>query len=299
MKLLTSFIFIGITFFELCAEVNVEYDYETDIYYSNVSMFVDIDNDENVTNAANYSEIELYTHLIANTFSPNIFLVEAAVYPMPIAGLYFRGNHEEIYSGNQVGDFNPIQLITAGFEEPYSLSFFLGRMIVFNKDNEDDIHTNRAFVGYLVSVGDMSIKDNRAHKNSWVDFEVKIKGTREYELNSLDWSFRIGSRINNNNNFTDTLYLGARRSRVDFDKEGLSLFYNSAFNVMVSSSLYNFELVEVQTSIEKKWPDSWFFNATFGLEVGYLYYSGAKYRGALKEEGIDNHSLIIRPNFSF
>ncbi len=49
--------------------------------------------------------------------------------------------------------------------------------------------------------------------------------------------------------------------------------------------------------LEKKWPLSGSEKLSFGLGIGYLYNSGEKYSGSLKEEGIDNHQLILRPNF--
>jgi hypothetical protein len=295
MKLL----FLLITlFFLLHAEKNIDFDYEADIYYSNASLFWKFP-DENITDASEYSEVELYTDLAKKIFSSNIFLVEIAAHPMPIAGLIYRNSNEEPYTKDKIQNFNPVKTLTAGFEEPYSISFFVGRMMVFAKERKGHIGKNRAYMGYLLTFGDYSIKDNRAYYNRWSNFEVKLKGTRELEKDNLDWSFRVGARFNENRDFTDSYYFGLRRNRIDFEQSFLSWFYNSAFEIMTSFSANNLELMENQIMLEKIWPASSKKHIAFGLGIGYLYTSGAKYNGLLADQGIDNHQIIIRPNIKF
>lgn len=38
---------------------------------------------------------------------------------------------------------------------------------------------------------------------------------------------------------------------------------------------------------------------SFGLDIGYLYTSIYKYDGALRDDGIDKHQMIFRPNFKW
>ena len=283
----------------LSAQHLIEYDYELDAYYSNISAFIDLDSEHEITDATSYSEAKIYTDLFLNLLSPNIFLVEASVHPMGIGGLYFRQNHEAMYDKSKIEEFNLVKAVTAGFEEPYSLSFFVGNMMVFKNKANDYIGKNRAYMGLLVSIGDYSIKDNLAHWDRWVNFEFKLKGTREKDNRDLDWSFRVGSRVHENKEYTNTLYVGARRSSVDYQKSVWSFLYNSAFSSMLSVSADTFELTEAEIMLEKKWPLSWSKKMSFGLGLGYLYNSGVKYRGSLSEEGIDNHQLMLRPNFKW
>ncbi|MCW9027123.1 MAG: hypothetical protein OQJ77_07370, partial [Thiovulaceae bacterium] len=164
---LTFLLFISL----LNAQEGIEYDYELDIYYSNVSMFLDLDSDRNITNGNSMSEREIYSQLFYKTLQPNIFLIEASVHPMNIAGTYFRNNHEYDYKNTTVSNFNMVKALTAGFEEPYSITFFLGRMMVFSKNNGERVGKNRAYVGYMFTVGDKSIKDNQEHNDIWGNFE--------------------------------------------------------------------------------------------------------------------------------
>ncbi len=299
MKIL--YLFLGMVFFSsvLSAEHLVEYDYEADAYYSNVSAFIDLDPNQEITNAINLSEQEIYTKLLLNTFSPNIALFEASFHPMSLAGMYFRNKEEGLYDKSNIENFNLVKAVTAGYEEPYSLSFFIGRMMIFKNKESDEIGKNRAYMGYLVTIGDYSIKDNLAHYNKWLNIEFKLKGTRNREDSDLDWSFRVGTKINNNNNFVNTFYMGARRSSVDYKKTVWSFVHNSAFSTLFAVSADTFRLTDTEVILEKKWPLSWSKKISFGLGLGYLYNSGEKYTGALSDEGINNHQLILRPNFTW
>jgi len=289
-------VFLLFCYSYLFGENVVEYDYEVDAYYTNVSAFIDLDRDNDTNNDLNKSEEQIYRDLILNSFNPNIFLIEAAVFPMPVAGVYIKDNYTTFYDNSNYEQTNLVQAITAGFEEPYSLSFFIGRMVVFKKKSHKRIGKNRAFIGTLFSVGDYSIKDNILHKNRWLNIEYKLKGTRDKEESDLDWSFRVGYKINENHNFVDTFYVGARRSSVDFTKDRWSLIYNSAFNVMFEFSANTFLMTKTELLLEKKYPLK---NLSFGLVVGYIYRGNNRYRGDLKDEGIENHQIVFRPNLEF
>jgi len=296
IKLFFIFIFIINSLF---AEDLVEFDYELDAYYTNVSAFVDLDTVNEITDANEQTEAQIYKGLLLNSLSPNIFLIEASIHPMSLAGMYFRHEHEEKYATAQVQDFNWVKTMTAGFEEPYSFSFFVGRMLVFKKENSEHIGNNRAYIGYLISVGNYTIKDNYAHRDDWANIEFKLKGTREKKNKDLDWSFRVGARLHTNHDFVDTLYVGARRKSIDYKKSVYSFIYNSAFNTMIAVDAKEFKLTEAEFVVEKTWPLSYSEKMSFGIGVGYLYYSENKYTGELKEDGIDNHQILFRPNLKW
>ena len=282
----------------LIAEDLIEYDYELDSYYTNVSAYVDLDRDREITNGLDLSEGMIYKELFTNAFTPNIFLVEAAVHPMGIAGLYFRSLNENLYTNAKVQDFNIIKALTAGYAEPYSLSLFLGRMMVFSKTNSDRPGNNRAFMGYLFSIGDKTIKDNRSYNDKWLNFEVKLKGTRDLRNSDLDWSFRVGGRFHDDKDFADSLYIGARRKSIDYDKSIFSLIHNSAFSTMLAISADTYEIIEGEIIVEKVYPTS-MEGLSLSFGVGYLYTSNNKYLNILRDDGVDNHQLIFRPNFKY
>lgn len=300
MNLLSWLIFF-FTASILSAEVSpVEFDYELDAYYSNVSAFINLDRDTNITDGTRLTEKQIYTKLLHNTFSPNIFLIEASFHPMAWGGIWYRKNFPTKYTQATINDFNIIKAITAGWEEPYSLSFFIGNMLVFKRRNADHIGKNRAYMGLLCTLGNRTIKDNLQYNDNWVNIEYKLKGTRELIGKDLDWSFRAGYRYHKSNDFTNTLYLGARRSSINFSKSLWSICYNSAFDTLIEVDDKLFTLTKAQILLEKKWPIyRWGEHVTLGLGIGYLYYGKHRYSDRLQKEGYNAHQLILRPNLKW
>lgn len=280
----------------LHAQDLIEYDYELDAYYSNVSAFIDLDSDRNITDGNNMSEKEIYTQLAYKTLEPNIFLIEAAVHPVNIAGTYYRKQNEEDYTKENLSKFNIVKALTAGFEEPYSLTFFLGRMIVFSQDNGARVGKNRAYMGYMFSVGDKSIKDNKEYTDKWLNFEFKLKGTREQKNRDLDWSFRVGTRVHTHGDFVNTVFVGARRKSIDYNKTFYSFLYNSSITTLFSFRSDNHKMTNGEIVLGKIMPFT-YYGASFGLDIGYMYTSIYKYDGALRNDGIDRYQIIFRPNF--
>ena len=294
---LVLFIFL---YSSLWSENNIEYDYELDSYYSNISLFIDLDKDNEVQNYLKKNEFQIYKDLLSNSLHPNIFLMEAALYPVPLAGVYIKEKETALYQDlNYNKDSNYLRVLTAGFEEPFALSFFIGKMVVFKKKSLNRIGKNRAYMGTLFSIGSYTIKDNTLHKNRWLNIEYKLKGTRDKEESDLDWSFRIGYKINENHNFVDTLYIGARRSNIDFKATNYSLVKNSAFKTLVEVSAKNFSFTSSEFTIEKKFPLNIFKKAVFGIVAGYIYTNPQKYSGNLRDEGVERHQIIFRPNLTF
>ncbi|MEA3227887.1 MAG: hypothetical protein U9P38_02320 [Campylobacterota bacterium] len=283
----------------LYGEDFVEFDYEGDIYYSNISAFVDLDTANDVADYSLVDEMDIYSDLMLQTFDPNIFLIEFAVHPMPLWGLHIRNKHQEKYDEYNNKASNIIKSVTAGFDEPYSISFFFGRMAIFKNENSNNLGKNRAYIGYLVTIGDSSIKDNLLYNNRWVNVEFKLKGTREQEKRELDWSFRVGYRANENRDFENSIYFGARRSSVNFGKSIYSPIYNSAFESMIEFSAKTFDLTKIELMIEKKFPVGGTSKIVFGLGIGYILNSNQKYHGTLKDDGIENHQFLFRPNLKF
>ena len=294
---LILFLLFGLSNF-LFAEELIEYDYELDVYYTNVSAYIDLDTEEDLTDGSKMEEKELYKYLFRNSLASNVFLMEFAVHPMNLAGLQYRKHNEDLYTVQNRENFNIVKSMTAGFEEPYALSFFLGRMMVFKKKNTSRAGNNRAYIGYLVTVGDQTIKDNRSYDNKWLVFEVKLKGTRDKQNSDLDWSFRLGTRMQQREEFVDTIYIGARRKRIDYNKGLFSLVYNTAYTTTLSVSSETLEITEAELIIDKFFPTG-HKGLSLGFGIGYLYTSENKYLGSLKDDGIDNHQIIFRPNFKY
>jgi len=125
-------------------------------------------------------------------------------------------------------------------------------------------------------------------------------GSRPLTDYKLKWSYRVGMKIHENPEVTDSVYIGFRRSRLDFESDALSILKNSAVELKSTFSNDDFSAIEHQIYFEKKFPVTW-WGKKLGLNfgVGYIYQGPDKYSGSLKTEGIDTDRLIIRPNIQF
>jgi len=182
-------------------------DVELDPYYSNVGYYKSF-SDTPIKDLGEIDEINLYTHLLYSYQKAEFFLIEASINPLPIAGVYMKKNHPDIYKSADINnDFNYIESLTAGFEEPYAISFFLGNFVTFTSPKQKRNTNNKGFFGYLFSVGDKHIKDNEIINDNWFELEVKVKGDRKFEHSKLSYSFRFGTKVHNHPNIQDIFML--------------------------------------------------------------------------------------------
>ncbi|HEX9078512.1 MAG TPA: hypothetical protein VF795_02915, partial [Desulfuromonadaceae bacterium] len=205
------------------AKGGTEVVWEWDPYYSNVSLDVPL-TDKAIPELGAASEFEVYRTLFAGSLVPKYMLVELAVMPMPLAGVALKKYTPDFYRGFNVGssDLNLLESVTAGFLEPYAISFFFGNMVNFVRPGEDKVGTNKGYMGYMVSYSNEHIKNNVLIPDNNVEAEWKMKGERDFRDDKLSWSFRIGAKLHQNPDITNSYYLGFRRNNLDFKADFLS-----------------------------------------------------------------------------
>ncbi|MBK9516292.1 MAG: hypothetical protein IPO09_02860 [Anaeromyxobacter sp.] len=240
-------------------------------------------------------EVEIYASLLSRALVPRVLVLEASVNPAPCLGLLAR-RWDAGYQAAQVnGDFNLLRALTAGFEEPFALSLFLGNVADFSVKGRGDVR-GRGYLGLVASGGLGHIKDNRLVDDQWLELEVKLKGDRSSEVKQLSWSFRAGVKLHSNQLVTDLAFFGVRRSRVDYQAESL-LVANSGLEYRFDLGLDGTPLRHFLL-VDKKWPlGSGRLALVFG--VGVLWESGAAYTGALAERRGEALQLLLRPNLVF
>ena len=277
----------------------VEFELELDAYYSAFDLFISLTNTP-IPEAGDKPEHAIYRDLLLNSLHPRFVVLEVSVNPMPLAGVFTRENLTDFYDDMQMSpDFNLVQAVTAGFEEPYAFSLFLGNVVKFKKPGQDDVVGNRGWVGYLLSHGDYHIKDNQLIYDKWYEFEWKIKGDRVFPSSKLSWSFRVGTKYHDNPDIRDVIYISLRRSRLEFNKRALSLMDNSAFEYTYDMDSRNLSSVQHKFFVEKKFPNRK-LKTSASLALGFIWDSGKKYSGALAHtNGGENYQIIIRPNIEF
>lgn len=275
-----------------------EIELELDAYYTNVSLTLALTK-EPIPHLGEGSEFEIYGTLLSRSLSPRFMVLEASINPMPYLGVYIKKNHREFYDDAEIsGSFNWIKALTAGFEEPWAGSLFLGNVVDFDVPGRKDIK-GKGYAGFLVSAGNYHIKDNELVKDDWREFEWKIKGDRKSPIKKLSWSFRVGAKLHENPYITDIVYLSFRRSRLDYKIEEASILNNSGFEYTVDMSKSGLHQMRHYFYVDKKWP---FKNKkmAFALAAGFVWESARKYTGPLSTgRQNDDFQIIVRPNIEF
>ncbi len=281
------------------SQERVSLEYELDAYYSNVGLYINL-TDEPIRDAGEASEGQIYSQLLRSSLLPRILVLEAGYFPMPNLGVYIKEHHQGFYEDAQFSQqLNLVKAVTAGFEEPYALSLFLGNVIRFTKPGEKAKNGNFGYMGYLLSCSDYHIKDNELIQDDNCEVEWKVKGDREFSNHQLNWSFRVGAKLHSHTEIQDTIYLSLRRSRVDFEGSVSSFLENSGFEYTVNLDKESMEPIRHYFMLDKKLP--WAerrLGASLG--VGFVWDSARKYSGSLKKESDGNElQFLIRPNIIF
>jgi len=263
-------------------------------YYSSVGLYLPL-SAAPTTAAGERSEAELYRALLGGAFARHFLVLEASVNPLPCLGLLVH-EWEAGYQEAQVGSgLNLLQALTAGFDEPFALSLFLGNVVDYEVKGRDDVH-GRGYLGLVVSGGLGHIEQNRLIEDAWLETELKLKGDRVSDEMILSWSFRLGAKLHDNPDVTDTAYLALRRSRVDY-RGGPFLLANSGVEYRLDLSLAG-KPVRQLLVVDKKFPlgkGRWAL--VFG--VGVLWESSAAYTGELAAGHDPGWQLLVRPNLVF
>ena len=265
-------------------------------YYTSIGLYVPT-SDDPFPEGGQLGEAEVYRQLFERSYRPNVIALEASIYPMPMLGVWLRSNHPGFYdNANVAGDLNLVQAVTAGFQEPWAVSAFFGSQMKFSRPGEEDKNTNRGVMGYLVSAGTKHIKSNVLVDDDWIEGEWKLKGDRVFEQERLSWSFRAGAKLNRNANIADTLYLGFRRSNLDFKSPFLSWLDNSRIDLFTEIGRPG--LLRQELIFGKKYPMSE-SRMAWEFDVGVIYERAAKYTGELAPLAKTGYTLVFRPNIAF
>ena len=271
--------------------------FEPDAYYTDVDLIVSL-TEKPVPHLGEVTEMEIYTTLLTRAaVLPQFLVLEASVNPLPYFGTYIRKHDPGFYDDAQVsGSFNWIKAVTAGFDEPYAVSVLAGNVASFYLPGDSDTR-GLGYSGYLYSTGNYFIKDNELIRDRWHEFEWKMKGDRKSPVKKLSWSFRVGARLHGNPDITDVLYVGIRRSRLDYRPDETSLLKNSGIEYKYDVDRRTFGPIRHYFFVDKKWP---FENgrAAFSLAVGFIWDSARRYSGALASRGND-FQFLLRPNIEF
>ncbi len=289
-----------------------EWEYELDPYYSNIAYYQSLD-DSPIPELGERTELDIYRDLFFRSYLPRFFLLEASINPMPLLGVVVKDESSDLYKNMNVSqDLNLVQAFTAGFEEPYALSFFLGNMVRYQskkstpgylspsesgEDTKNGLIQSKGFMGYLISTGHLHIRQNQMIEDRWWEFEWKIKGDKVIDTLDLSWSFRGGFKIHDNPLITDEFYVALKRERIQDDGDVFSWVQNGGIEFKYRMDKNTGQSIGQQLIIDKKIPlkqNDWVLS--FG--VGLVRDTKFKYKGKLRDED-DFTAFVFRPSLSF
>jgi hypothetical protein len=263
-------------------------------YYTSAGLYLPLTSSP-TRKAGERSEAQIYWSLLSGALVPRFLVLEASVNPMPCLGLAAHEWSWGYRRAQVTSDLNLVRALTAGFDEPFAISLFLGNVADFDLRGRSDVR-GRGYLGLVASGGVGHIKDNVLVNDRWMEAELKLKGDRTSEEMKLSWSFRVGVKLHDNAHITDTAYLGLRRSRVDY-REGPMLVANSGVEYRFDLSLDG-KPVRHFFLVDKKWPLGK-GRLALGIGVGLLWESGAAYRGPLAARPGARLQALLRPNIVF
>ncbi|MEW6556252.1 MAG: hypothetical protein AB1349_02750 [Elusimicrobiota bacterium] len=276
---------------------NQEIELELDAYYTSFDYYLSLTKTP-IPYLSETNELNIYKKLFA---TPKLcFLVfELSTYPMPCAGVFIKKQFLDFYEKMTLTkSINIIKSVTAGFEEPYAVSVFLGNVVSFKPASAKNTD-GKGYVGALVSGGNYHIKDNELITDNWLETELKVKGERITPGKKMDWSFRIGTKLHNNSYIKDVLYFSVRRSRTDRGTTKQSVFTNSNFEYIFDADVKNGGIIRHYFLVGKKYPLKK-PKIVVCLNAGFLWEGTEKYIGPLKRTSdTENFQILFRPNIEF
>ncbi|MBN2402488.1 MAG: hypothetical protein JXN64_08810 [Spirochaetes bacterium] len=276
-----------------------EFSFELDQYYSNVSYIFSL-TDKSIPKEPYSNEKNIYYYLIKNIYMPQFVLLEASIYPLPIAGVYIKKNTAWQEKSQISENINIVRSITAGFPEPWAFSFFLGNVVDFIKEDKEVV--GKGFSGLLFSYGNKHIVDNTMVDDNWFETEIKVKGSDVRKTRDISWSYAIGYKKHYHPDIKDALYISIKRNRIDYILEG----GNPILNIFTKNSEQEVRIDFDPQMLGKHRITRYLFlfgkklvvseNVALSLSVGALKTNSSGYSGRLKQRVDEHWSLIFRPN---
>jgi hypothetical protein len=245
------------------------------------------------------SESVIYRELIKDSLIPRFMLVEASVYPMPVLGTYLKTHQPGFYNQFGIGgNFNLVESLTAGFQEPWALSAFFGNVAKLKRPGVKLKENNYGYTGYLISIGAKHIINNYMIEDDWCELEWKVKGRIDHLDEKLSWSFRFGAKFNQNHDVNNVTFLSLHRSNTLLHSAYLTWLENTNIDFRLHFLQHGSKLVRSELIAGKKFPlEGKSYSPT--ISFGFIWTSPYEYSGALLKEVGNKLTFIIRPSIEF
>jgi len=288
--------------FAVCKSVqeqtdNKEIEFNFDPYYTSLDYYLPL-TETAIPHLRETDELTIYKKMIA---SPKLrFLIfELSTYPMPCLGALMLKQFPEFYDSLTLSEnVNVVKSLTAGFEEPYAASIFLGDVVSFKPETGKN-EEGKGYTGILASFGDYHIKDNELIYDKWLECELKVKGDKTNSENKMSWDARAGTKLHGNKYIKNVVYFAFKRDRTDYNTRSSSIFKNSSIEYTIDFDATKMGMIEHYFLVGKKFPlkNS---KIVFSLATGLIWEGEDKYSGPLKRtDKSENLQILFRPNIEF
>jgi hypothetical protein len=268
-------------------------------YYSSVGMVFNLTKQPRLQ-IGKSDEFDVYKNLFLRSFVPEWATFEFSVYPMPLLGVGLKSNYNSTYNKLELSDTNNlVESVTAGFEEPYSLTLLLNNVTSYNA-NEKSVAPNVGFMGYLISGGTHHIQRNELIRDNWYELVWKIKGKFSTGPKILSWNFELGTKNHSHNEITDTVFVGIKLDQINYDGPVWSFLENTGFELRYTATQNDLATVDQRFLVTKYFPQLSYKKMIFSLTMGVIHETAQKYSGDLSLNQRSNQTLfVIRPSVYF
>jgi hypothetical protein len=248
------------------------------------------------------SELQLYLTLLKRSLDPKYILVQVTGNPMINFSSWFERKHSIHYEKFKIAEnFNVLEVLSAGYQEPYSMSLFLGDLMPFwEKTKEGRKQAGSAVSGFVATFSNRSIVRNILVENNWIDLQWKIKVVKATRQTSISSVFSGGMIFYGSPLFSNALVLDLCRER--YSRSKWNFRDNSSIRLLLKMPIFDRNnryfkdyFSENMIDLGVSYPIRKFKTLSFSLNLGYIW------THIYNEQGIREQDLqfFIRPNVLF
>ncbi len=283
-----------------------------DLYESYLSLHIDLRKQQSMQIGLGESEKKLYSIFLQNILTPGFLLLETTSYPLAHISTWLEKSHENLYQRFNYNEQNLLATLSAGPEEPYALSFFLGEIAPLWDSQKDTATTSKKQVGsiitgQLISLGDKHLEYNQLFPDWWLEYKWKIKGQRKTKNDFINFHFQFGFKLHENKNFYRFLLFGLSRERYNKYFYRFSLIENTGFDLLIEIPLEKTNqddilkkyFIKTLGSVEKSFPLPWTNKVLPQIQIGVLWYQSKNILPDSNPPSRDTFQIFVKPNVKF
>lgn len=288
-----------------------------DPFYMPLDIFIPLTRSD-IPKLSTQKELAVYWHLLSRFFLPRFIVLEASVYPLPLAGSAFKRQWPAAYDKLTLFEgFNVVESVTTStFQEPWAFSVFLGNVVDFSppvkttiirtginagqvvRTVDFDSWVGKAYGGLLVSYGNYHLRANDFLRDDWLELEFKTIG-RRWKAGALSsWSYRIGGRYHSHPEIRSYLMVGFKREHLDRAITRFTVLDNSFFDLEYRAEAFSFQPLSLRLLIGKKFPIRG-RKPLPSLTLGVIWNFNSPYTGSLEDTAEPEFRFLVTPAVSF